>query len=238
VVHRAWVVFVCASALLIGCSSPPPGAGAIVGTAVEPGGAPVLGVGLMMVDLALAPTAVAAAELIEIGTGQYATGLVPVAADGSFRLPLPTAAELPDGVLSPADDFLANVQDTADCDLVADPASARVSDHVFDEFGVAPGFYGVSLEGLALSLATETAVDMGDLANYVGRFLVWLYADGPVAIETVGIGCAGNVVVDVELETGWNVAAWTYDKVLDQLALGDAPSPGAPIVTLFPQTAP
>jgi hypothetical protein len=224
--------------LLIGCSSPPPGAGAIVGTAVEPGGAPVLGVGLMMVDLVLAPTAVGGAELIEVGTGQYATGLVPVAADGSFRLPLPTAADLPDGVLSPADDFLLNVQDTADCDLVADPAGARVSGHVFDEFGVAPGVYGVSLEGLALSLVTETPVDMGDLANYPGRFLVWLYADGPVAIETVGAGCVGNVVVDVQLRAGWNVVAWTYDKVLDQLALGDAPNPGAAIVTLFPQTTP
>jgi hypothetical protein len=221
--------------LLIGCSSPPPGAGAIVGTAVEPGGAPVLGVGLMMVDLALAPTAVGAAELIEIGTGQYATGLVPVSADGTFSLPLPTAAELPDGVLAPADDFLLNVQGVADCDLLADPAGARVSGHIFDEFGVAPGVYGVSLEGLALSLVTETPVDMGDLANYPGRFLVWLYADGPVAIETVGAGCAGNVVVDVELVTGWNVAAWTFDNVLDQLTLGDAPNPGAPIVTLFPQ---
>jgi len=236
-VRRAWVVFVCASALLIGCSSPPPGAGAIVGTAVEPGGAPVLGVGMMVVDLALAPTAVGAAEFIEIGTGQYATGLVPVAADGSFRLPLPTAAELPDGVLSPADDFLANVQDTTDCDLEAEPAGVRVSDHVFDEFGVAPGVYGVSLEGLALSLVTETPVDMGDLANYPGRFLVWLYADGPVAIETAGAGCAGKVVVDLELRAGWNVAAWTYDKVLDQLALGDAPNPSPPIVTLFPQVS-
>jgi hypothetical protein len=225
-------------ALLIGCSAPSPGGGAIVGTAVEPGGASVLGVGLMMVDLSLAPTAVGAAELIEIGTGQYATSLVPVAADGSFRLPLPAAAELPDGVLSPADAFLVNVQDAADCDLLADPAGVRVRGHIFDEFGVAPGLYGVSLEGLALALATETPVDMGDLANYDGRFLVWLYADGPVAIETVGTGCAGNVVVDVELRAGWNVAAWTYDRVLDQLALGDAPNPGAAIVTLFPQSSP
>ena len=236
-VRRSWVVFVCASALLIGCSSPPEGAVAIVGTAVEPSGAPVLGVGLMMVDLALAPPSIEAAEFIEIGTGQYATSLVPVAADGSFRLPLPAAADLPDGVLSPADAFLVNVQDTADCDLLADPAGVRVSGHIFDEFGVAPGLYGVSLEGLALSLVTETPLDIGDLVNYPGRFLVWLYADGPVAIETVGAGCAGNVVVDVELSSGWNVAAWTYDKVLDQLALGDAPNPSPPIVTLFPQVS-
>jgi len=236
-VPRAWVVFACLSALLIGCSTPPPDAGAIVGTAVEPRGAPVLGVGMKMVDLALAPTGIGAAELIEIGTGQYATGLVPVAANGSFRLSPPTAAELPDGVLALADGFLLNVQGVSDCDLLADPAGARVSGHIFDEFGVAPGVYGVSLQGLALSMVTETPVDMGDLADYPGRFLVWLCADGHV-VETVGSGCVGNVVDDLALSTGWNLAGWTFDPALDQLVLGGAADADPPIVTLFPQSGP
>ncbi len=234
--RRSWVVFACASALLIGCSQPSPGPGAIVGKAVEGSGAPVLGVGLMMADLALVPTAVGTAELIEIGTGQYATSLAPVAADGSFRLPLPAAADLPEGVLSPADGFLFNVQGVADCDLLAEPTGARVSSHWFDDRGVVPGVYGASTEGLALSLVTETPLDLTDVYGHPGRFLVWLYADQAVAIETVGAGCVGNVVVDVALSSGWNVAAWTFDAALDQLVLGDATDAGEAIVTLLPQT--
>lgn len=233
--HRS-VIVVCASVLLFGCSEPSPSAGAIVGKAVEGSGAPVLGVGLTMVDLALVQTSVGTAEFIELGPGQYATGLVPVAADGGFRLPLPAGSELPDGVLSPADDFLMNVRNVPDCDLTADPAGARVSGHRFDEKGTFPGVYGASTEGLALALVTETPLDPGNVYGHAGRFLVWLYADRPVAIETVGTGCVGNVVVDVALSSGWNVAAWTFDAALDQLVLGGAADAGEAIVTLLPQT--
>jgi len=235
-VRRRWVIVVCACALLVGCSESSPSAGAIVGEAVEPGGAPVLGVGMVLADLSLAPTGLGVAELIEIGPGQYATGVVPVAADGGFRLPLPAASELPDGVLAPADDFLYNVQGIADCDLTAVPAGARVSGHWFDERGTYPGLYGVSTAGLALALVTETPLDPGNVFGHAGRFLVWLYADRAVAIETVGSGCVGNVVVDVALSSGWNVAAWTFDAALDQIVLGAAPDAGDAIVTLLPQT--
>ena len=234
-VRRLGVLFVCSLALLGGCTRTSPSEAAIVGTAVEPSGAPVLGVGLMLVDLALAPMAVGAAELIEIGPGQYATGTVPVAADGSFRLPLPAASEMPDGVLVPAGDFLYNVQGVDDCDLTAVPASAHVSGHGFDEKGAFPGVYGASTAGLALALVTETPLDPSNVYGHPGRFLVWLYADRPVAIETVGAGCVGNVVVGVALTTGWNVAAWTFDAALDQLVLGDAADADVPIVTLLPQ---
>ena len=233
--RRLGIVVVGLSLLLLGCSAPAPSVGAIVGTAVGPSGAPVLGVGLMLVDLALAPTAVSPAELIEIGPGQYATGTVPVAADGSFRLPLPAATEFPDGVLSPADDFLVNVRFVPDCELTADPAGARVSGHRFNEKGTVPGVYGVSTAGLALALVTETPFDTGNVYAHAGRFLVWLYADRPVAITTVGAGCVGNVVVDVALSSGWNVAAWTIDAALDQLVLAAAPNAEPAIVTLLPQ---
>ncbi|MBW6456844.1 MAG: hypothetical protein K0A98_13250 [Trueperaceae bacterium] len=236
-VRHRWVVVICACALLVGCSESSPGAGAIVGTAVEASGAPVLGVGLTLVDLDLVQTSVGAAEVIEIGPGQYATGTVPVAADGSFRLPLPAAAELPAGVLAPADDFLYNVRGVADCDLTADPVDARVSGHWFDDKGTYPGLYGVSAAGLALALVTETPLDPGNVYAHAGRFLVWLYADRPVAIATVGAGCVGNVVVDVALSSGWNVAAWTFDAALDQLVLGDAADAGDAIVTLLPQAS-
>jgi len=235
-VRHLGVVFVCSLALLVGCTRTPPSEAAIVGTAVEPSGAPVLGVGLILVDLALAQTSVGTADLIEIDPGQYATGTVPVAADGSFRLPLPAASELPEGVLSPAGDFLFNVRGVADCDLVADPADARVSGHWFDDRGTYPGLYGVSTAGLALALVTETPLDPSNVYGHPGRFLVWLYADRPVAIETVGTGCVGNVVVDVALTTGWNVAAWTFDAALDQLVLAAAPNADPAIVTLLPQT--
>jgi hypothetical protein len=112
-----------------------------------------------------------------------------------------------------------------------------VSGHVFDDGGVFPGVYGASTVGLALSLVTETPLDPTDVYGHPGRFLVWLYADQAVAIETVGTGCVGNVVVDVALSSGWNVAAWTFDAALDQLVLGDAEDPGAPIVTLLPQAS-
>jgi len=161
-----------------------------------------------------------------------------VAADGGFRLPLPPGADIPTGVLAPANTFLVNVEGVADCDLIAEPADARVSWHWFDDRGVVPGVYGVSTEGLALSLVTETPLDMSDVFGHDARFLVWLYADRPAAIETVGSGCVGNVVVDLALSTGWNVAAWTFDAALDQLVLGDAADPDPPIVTLFPQSGP
>ena len=235
-VRRRWVIVVCTCVLLVGCSERSPSAGTIVGKAVEGSGSPVLGVGLTMADLALVQTTVGAAELIAIGAGLYATGTVPVAADGSFRLPLPAASELPAGVLAPADDFLFNVRGVADCDLLAEPADARVSGHWFDDRGTYPGLYGVSAAGLALALVTETPLDPGNVYGHAGRFLVWLYADRPVAIATVGAGCVGNVVVDVELSRGWNVAAWTFDAALDQLVLGDAPDPGGAIVTLLRQS--
>jgi len=234
--RRLGVVFVCSLALLVGCTRTSPSEAAIVGTAVGPSGAPVLGVGLVLVDLALAQTSVGTADLIEIGPGQYATGTVPVAADGGFRLPLPAASELPEGVLSPAGDFLFNVRGVADCDLEADPADARVSGHRFDDRGAYPGLYGVSTAGLALALVTETPLDPGNVYGHAGRFLVWLYADRPVAITTVGAGCVGNVVVDVALSSGWNVAAWTFDAALDQLVLAAAPNADPAIVTLLPQT--
>ena len=235
-VRRLGVTVFCSLALLVGCTKAPPSEAAIVGTAAEPGGAPVLGVGLTVVDLALLPTAVGAADLIAIGPGQYATGTVPVAADGGFRLPLPAGSELPDGVLAPAVDFLFNVRGVPDCDLAAAPADARVTGHWFDERGTYPGLYGVSTAGLALALVTETPLDPGNVFGHAGRFLVWLYADRPVAIETVGSGCVGNVVVDVALSSGWNVAAWTFDAALDQIVLGAAPDAGDAIVTLLPQT--
>ena len=60
---------------------------------------------------------------------------------------------------------------------------------------------------------TETPLDPGEAHGHPGRFLVRLYADRPVAIETVGAGCVGNVVIGVSLSTGWNVAASTFDAV-------------------------
>jgi hypothetical protein len=236
-VRHRWVILVCACALLVGCSESSPSAGAIVGKAVEGSGAPVLGVGLAVVDLALVQTSVGVADFIAFGPGKYATGLVPVVADGGFRLPLPTGAELPAGVLSPADEFLYNLRIVADCDLSAVPVDARVSGHVFDDKGTFPGVYGASNEGLALSLVTETPLDVTDVYGHSGRFLVWLYADRAVAIETVGTGCVGNVVVDVALSSGWNVAAWTFDAALDQIVLGDAEDAGEAIVTLLPQAS-
>jgi hypothetical protein len=231
--HR-WLAVVLVSALCAACGGPsePPAVPAIVGRAVNPGGAAVLGVGMVMFDPLLAPTA---ATVLPIGPGMYATGLVPVAADGSFRLPLPTAADLPEAVLVAAEDFLVDLASLADCDLAADAPGARVIAHVFDGESY-PGLYAATLDGLRLAVVTERPVDPTDIDAYDGRFLVWLYADRPVALTAVGAGCAGSLDVSLDLAPGWNVAGWTFDA--GAFELRDATDVESVIVTVVPAATP
>jgi hypothetical protein len=230
--HR-WLAAILVSAAIAACGGPAtPDAQAIVGTAVNPGGSAVLGVGMVMFDPLLAPTA---APLIPIGPGMYATGLVPVAANGGFRLPLPTTADLPTGVLVAAEDFLVDLVSLADCALSATVPAARVTAHVFDGESY-PGLYAATLDGLRFAVATEGPVDPTDLGAYDGRFLVWLYADRPVALTAVGAGCTGSLEVSLDLASGWNVAGWTFDA--GSLELHGAADAASPIVTVVPSATP
>ena len=230
--HR-WLAIVFVSALCAACGGPAsPAVQAIVGRAVNPGGGAVLGVGMVMFDPLLAPTAV---TVLPIGPGMYATGLVPAAVDGGFRLPLPAAADLPDAVLVAAEDFLVDLVSLADCALAADAPAARVIAHVFDGESY-PGLYAATLDGLRLAVATERPVDPTDIDAYDGRFLVWLYADRPVALTAVGAGCAGSLEVDLDLAAGWNVAGWTFDA--GAFELRDASNVESVIVTVVPSATP
>jgi hypothetical protein len=161
-----------------------------------------------------------------------------VAASGAFQLRLPGAEGLPFDLFRRADEFLYNVDGVADCGLVADPLGVDVTGHVFDEKGSYPGFYGVHANGLALSVVTETPVDVNDLAAYPGRFLAWVFARSPVAIATVGSGCLPKLDVELELELGWNVLGWTYDVATNGFTVRSVDDLGDVIVTLLPTPTP
>lgn len=209
-----------------------PDAVVLEGKAVGRPGAPVLGVAFTMVDL----SAVTSAGMIPVGNAMYVTGLQPVEVDGSFRLPLPSPADVPAAALTPADAFL--FEPPPGCTLSADPVAARVSGHLFDEQGIIPGVIAVSTDGLAYTIVSETPVDMNDLASYDGRFLAWLYADRPVAIAAVGAGCAGKLDLLLALDAGWNAIGWTYDQVADAFTVRGAADAGRVIATLFPPATP
>lgn len=230
---RMLVVAVVVVGVLVGCGGGVlPGGAELRGTAVGSAGAPVLGVGFGMVDLSMVTTA----GLIPIGGATYVTGLHPVASDGSFRLPLPAAADIPTAVLAPADGFL--FDPPAGCGLSADPPAALVSGHVFGDRGALPGVYVASTDGLAFAAVTETAIDMTDPKAYAGRFLVWLYADRPVLVAAVGAGCAGKLDLLLSLERGWNAVGYVYDQPTDSFTVRGAEGVGNVIVTPFPPAGP
>jgi hypothetical protein len=238
-VGRARILPLLVAFVLAACGGPRIAVGPLVtGTAVEPGGGAVLGVGLLLFDPAVAPTAaatgaapVAPADVLELGPGSYATSTVPVAADGGFRLHLPLADDLPDGVLVAAADFLGDTFGLADCAVTASADAARVSAHRFDEGRSVPGLYAVTADGLTLTVVTESPVDATDLAGFDGRFLTWLYADQPVALQSVGTGCIDRLDVGLTLATGWNAVGWTRDAATGELRLRRASSLGDLIVT-------
>jgi len=237
---RASILPLLASFVLVACGGPQVAVGPLVtGTAVEPGGGAVLGVGLLLFDPAVAPTAVGSpnaalvspADVLELGPGSYATSTVPVAADGAFRLHLPLAEDLPDGVLVAAAGFLYDKLGLADCAVTASNDTARVSAHLFDQGRSYPGIYAVTADGLTLTVVTESPVDATDIAGFGGRFLTWLYADQPVALQSVGTGCIDRLDVGLTLATGWNAVGWTRDAATGELRLRKASNLGELIVT-------
>ena len=238
-VRRLGLVLPFVAVLLVGCPAPVPDSSSRVeGTVVFPGGVPVLGIGMVISDTTVAPTGLTASALTELGGGIYATPTQPVAANGAFQLRLPGVEGLTYEVFRRADEFLYNVDGVADCSLVADPLGVDVTGHVFDEKGSYPGFYGVHANGLALSVVTETPVDVNDLAAYPGRFLAWVFARSPVAVATVGSGCLPKLDVELELERGWNVLGWTYDVATNGFTVRSVDDLGDVIVTLLPTPTP
>ncbi len=207
--HLTRVVAFVALIALAACGQAPPiepQAQSIAGTVVSPD--PTVkfqGAALLMMD----PDALAPADVIEIVPGAYSSAMTPIAADGSFELPLPTAEELPANLLQPATGFIRAVDST--CELAASVPSAKVTQYLVGAGPamIVPAVYVMGIFGSALTVVTPTAIDFDDpgLEIYDLQMVSWLYADADVAVTSPDGGCITGsqpLFVDLDLEKGWN----------------------------------
>lgn len=218
-------IVVALSVILFGCSAPTAsGPSTVRGTvAVEDG---ILGVALVFQGEGVVPSDapdLSASIVYRLfpDLDLYMTQIFPIEADGSFVLNLPTASDLPDGVLVPAEEFYPLAASSVeDCALVADDPGARVSSHTLD-FPTLPGLVIFDVDGLVAAVVSNSPYD-GDPGSLTGRNLItWLYATRDVSIETAG-RCAvegATLDVDIDLKSGWTQVAWfiSEDETLIRL---------------------
>ncbi len=196
-------------------------------TAVTPAGTFVpVGAALILADPAVTTTSLETlAGPVEAAPGLYVGAMAVVDADGKFELTLPDWDDMPAGLTAPAAQFF-KLPGAEACVLTASVPGAQVSKMVFF-FGplAAPGVLLLSIEGVALSIATPTPVDFADPAVkiYDQTLLSWLHTDADVNISTPPGGCAvgtQTVTIDLALTEGWNQVASTFEADSADTLLG------------------
>lgn len=197
--------------LLAACSQAPAATGtAVGGKLVYPGSDPkVQGVAFVMAD----PGSFATAALTEVYPGIWSSEIVLVNPDDTFRVPLPSATELPAAVLSGAEDFFSAM--STPCPLTASSATARVSNFVVLPAGAFPSVWLFSMFEGGPSIASDVAFDEKDPSFNVFEHPVinWLYATEDVSVATATAGCLVDGVpvhVAYDLKAGWNQVRMDY----------------------------
>lgn len=166
---------------------------------------------MIMVDEAELDTA----DVLRLGPGVYASDSVPVAADGTFELPLPEADEMPASVLVPGNDFF-NFPG-ATCSITASVAGARVSQYYAEGvFILLPGVAFLSFLGPSFSITTTAPFDFSDSAAvlYEQTLVSWLFATEDVALSAGETGCdvgGDSLMIDLDLKAGWNQVGLSFE---------------------------
>ena len=191
---------------------PPPG---IAGTVVAP--TPDLkyqGAALLMIDA----TVLTPVDVIELAPGLYSSELAPIGADGTFELPLPTAEELPAGLLVPAADFVVFGGGGVTCVLAPTVPTANVVQYVVSGgIGFAlPAVVLVGIAGGSATIATPTPIDFENpsVTLFDLEVVTWLYADEDVQVTSPVGGCDASgtpFFIDLDLKQGWNQAALSFE---------------------------
>lgn len=209
------VIVFAAVLVLAACGRAPtdstPQAYVISGTAVSPMPEYVpQGVVLLMADL----DALAVTDVLELVPGIFSSAVAPVGADGSFDLVLPSADEMPAGVLTAATDFFRF--GGATCTLDASVPTAQVSQYLAEGMAlIFPGVAFLSLLSPSLSITTTEPFDFDtdDLTDHT--VVGWLFATEDVTVSSEEAGCdvGGDAVhIDVHLTAGWNQVALSFER--------------------------
>lgn len=177
------------------------------------GAQPPTGAGLVLINADPSPP-VPPASVVDIGYPFFAGPVNPIGEDDTVVVRLPQGSDLPDEVLTTADQFYHGIQYLTDCELDASSAQVRVTATAF-EFITFPGVMVYGFEKTSFSIVATGPIDITtpptpeELAEL--EFLTWAYAEADVSIATTGAGCdtVGNtLLVDVDLAEGWNQLGW------------------------------
>lgn len=177
---------------------------------------PVLGAGLLMAS----SDAITTAAMIEIDPGVFLGPVSPIDEDGGINIQMPPLEDLPAELFQPATAFVSGVDAFPDCTLIADQPGVLVTTVVSETlpFLTLPGVFLVTAEGTIPVAVNDASFDLDTITPaelYSHPFIVWVYTQGDVSVQSSGAGCsiaAGvDFAVDVDLATGWNQLAWEYD---------------------------
>lgn len=169
---------------------------------------PALGVVLQFQGFA---TELGPVSFTDVGGGTYFGPLAPIDADGAVDLVLPDPTDMPADLMGTAATFLPTLATFEGCTLTASDPDVGVTFTAFSLVAV-PGAYVVAVDGPRLALLTdapppeEPSLEDILLAGHP----TWVYAEEAVAVEAIGAGCTVDidVIVDLELEAGWNQLTW------------------------------
>lgn len=126
--------------------------------------------------------------------------------DGVATMEFPDSEEIPVPALVPLAGSFVQFAGEPTCAPTVDPVAARATATLFQLFGV-PGVAALTVEGIALSFATDVPLDEGfDPNTFEGVFYTWLYVDRDATFATPETCTAYDVVL--ELDAGWNQVAW------------------------------
>lgn len=177
------------------------------------GGPAAVAAGLLFIDLSAPSPGPTPASVTDVGDGEYAGPVSPVAADGSAIIRFPDGSDLPEEIFTTPVDFAYNFSVIPSCELAATDTSAMVTYAVF-EFATVPGVVLYLSEGRAFAAVTDQPIDVATpptVQEFAAmEFITWVYSDSATQVSTPEGGCGptGAYTVAVDLVAGWNQLSW------------------------------
>ncbi len=204
------IAFAVGISILAACSAPAVPVGPVTVEATlnaEPGSEAAIAAFYFMADMSLMTTT-QASGVISPSPGIYLGPASPVDADATVHLVLPDPADLPAGVLGPAEGFvMVPATPPSVCPTTASVPNAKVSAVLFQGIESYPMVVLLTGGGLATSYTSDKKLDFSSPPTQLDamRFVTWLYASNDVDVKTATGGCANGtdptVVVDRAFRT-------------------------------------
>lgn len=155
------------------------------------------GASLLLIDA----DSLVVSSLIEAVPGLWSTPIVPVATNGSFRIQLPTHAELPASLLKPATQLFRTVSSV--CTTQSEVADARGT----QLFLAGTYLPSVSFYTTGYSMPAFTTDRPPDPTTWITNFVSWVYSTADNRLTAAAGDCSFegmDVLVDLTLQAGWN----------------------------------